>query len=249
MLDAGYMTQYIDLPSKQQYIYYMTTYRLNQTTSSNIQYSTYVQSDIFDANFNQYKGINSPLNVTDANYNASYFGNMFGNGVCTSPKTNDILTCWLAGGPSNDLIYMNIACRIYFVSTNAFSDVILTTNSTHGVNVNEIYGGLLCFDDSYFIPYFYENIVSNNEDIEVVYGTLLDLKGTIKWGSVPLGINRTTGFSGFYLSTQLMAMKGSKQFDINSIDSSASDAFVLSYQIIDPPPMKNIIDLCLVHCI
>eukprot|EP01084_Bolivina_argentea_P080326 145532_1 len=228
----GHMTQYIDPQSNEKYIYFLTSYGLNQTESP-VHQNSYIQSEIFDSNFNQYTGINNlPLNVTEyAPTNWTYFEKLISNGVCTSPKTNDILSCWL----NLTSLTINIACRLYFIASNTFSNVISITNSTNVWNFNEVYGGLLCFDDGYFIPYFREAVLEGNETVTAIaYGTILDLKGNVKYSSIPLNVNATNWITDFPpVDNQLYTMKGSKNFDIKIINSSASDTFVLNYQLLD----------------
>ena len=220
------MTNYKTADSQDPSVFYLMSFQSNDSEIGN-----HVVGDVFDSNFRESTNINNlPLDIDDdslntSNSNGYAFTELYANGVCTSPVTNDIITCWINITVSFAIVNYQIGCRIYFVATNTFSDTIFVTNTTLGQSINNAQRGVVCFDDSYFIPYGYTNVRFSETDI--IYATLLDLKGNIKYKEVELkniSIPRTE-------LDLIYGTKGSKQFNAKSINSAATDLFTVTFAL------------------
>eukprot|EP01084_Bolivina_argentea_P250285 419279_1 len=171
---GGEMTYFEDPndSTNTKYLWLGTNVKINQSTIA-----SYVLSDVFTVLFTEYPPINGTFDIVNElspNVTNDYEDDeLFGNIMCTSPQTKDIMTCWI------NITWINITsptyqidCRLYFVKTNIFSDIIKVTNDKTGLNFGM---NVLCFNDSYFIPYSHTDIHSiyniTPSDV-MIYGTL-----------------------------------------------------------------------------
>lgn len=218
----GSMSYYVDPTSKEKYVWYGMNYQINNT-----EIISGLKSDVFNQDFSQYDGIkNLPLEVVQISSNQvspDGYNQLFGNGMCTSPISNDIMTCWInVTYTSPETPTYQIDCKLYFAATNSFSDIIHITNTKTGYNLG---GGLICFDDSYFIPYFHANVYAVNKP-STIDGVLLDLQGNIRYNNISF-LNLSLPF-GFLMQT--FPAKGGSKINPGIIESKATDLFVINFQ-------------------
>ena len=226
--ERGLMTNYIDPTTNVSYLWV--------NVDAYYENTSYIRSDIFNYNFTQYSNNNNdisnllplPTEQIDMQYNQYQ---LFDGISCTSPITNDIITCWIKTNSTAvewiDTAY-NIECKIFFTKTNKFSNTINITNDScnviENVNIVNKFSGLICFDDSYFIPYWYDN--TDSKKPMSVYGTFIDLNGNIIYNSIPLPItlNQTLNNNDVFPFNEfpLAVITASNKFNVKNINKNAS---------------------------
>eukprot|EP01083_Nonionella_stella_P217259 780152_1 len=159
-IQPGFMSYYINPndSTHSKYLWYGMRANLNGSGS-------HIKSSIFTSNFTTYN-ISTPIPFT---IDTSYIEDgVVLNSMCTSPATNDIMTCWMHWYDSSS----NIECKLYHVKTNNFSDVIQITH--HKSTLFDHFMNILRFNNSYFIPWIRYNHLNQSS---VILGAVLDLKG------------------------------------------------------------------------
>lgn len=142
----------------------MTTY-IDPKDPSNTSYIWYGigdQIDIFTANFTTYANQYNQLNSLPFSTNTVPVGNL-----CTSPLSGDKFMCRWTFGSGYDAY---LQCKIYFIQSNTWSDVITIQKISTGGYQPQI-SGVICFEDAYFIAVF---------EVELGYEySLFDLNGNV----------------------------------------------------------------------
>eukprot|EP01084_Bolivina_argentea_P077148 139861_1 len=222
-LDIGFMTYYIDPKdtSQTKHLWLGTNQRINDTALSEVH--TNLQSDIFYSDFAQYNPSNNNIkdllpitisNSSDKMNNQSDIDDVFVNVMCTSPTTNDVMTCWFNVTENVEHYIHNIQCRIFFVATNTFSDVINITAPYNHEDAKEEFNypsAIICFHDSYWIPYtslIYPIIAFTP------YSALIDLNGNIIFAQRNLGLNYSgIIWNGYGTEGKTLHQIGNKEYE------------------------------------
>eukprot|EP01084_Bolivina_argentea_P164637 286217_1 len=229
-IEAVEMTYYISPndETKTKYLYYVMAYQINETT----EFISGIKSDIFNSDFIQNSAINNlPFTVQEAasddKYDPPYIFESSNTESCTNPVINDILTCWIKNvspyGPYHTNI--KVECSIFFVNNNTFSTVIPVNNTILGY-VEAL--TVICFNDSYFIPYF---LLSSSYINAPIYGLLIDLNGNIRYNEFMKNVSS--------IDSNLIATKGSNFNATKYINSKATDLFALNYQTLNQSINQN----------